>query len=469
MNRRDFVRSSVGALAGAALSGPLVDALTARMAAGAPMGAARGYGPVRPKRPISAVGVDDTVEWLALPPAFSYAIFGVSRTTMTDGHPTPYAHDGMGSFTGPRGRIRLVRNHEVVDSAGIVGPLSDENAYDDQAGAGTTTLEIEFDPDGIPEVVRDFVSLSGTFNNCAGGVTPWGSWLSCEEAFVGAPEGFAKKHGYVFEVPADATGPVDPVPLTALGRFEHEAVAVDPDTKVIYETEDSDDSGFYRFVPRRWRGGRPSLDDGRLQMLKVIGEDGYDTRTDQKVGRALRCEWVDIDEPDPDDAKGVFEQGQSKGGAIFRRLEGCSFDNGTVYFVATDGGDAQQGQVWTYRARNRKDGWLTLLYESKDAAVLTFPDNVGITPRGGILLCEDSSYKPPGSDIPEQRLQGLTRDGDVFELARNLVDPAEWAGPCWSPDGNHLFVNSFGNSLSIDGGHTSRTYAIWGPWERGSL
>jgi secreted PhoX family phosphatase len=465
VNRRDFVRSSVGVFAGAALSGPLVDALTARLAAGTtPRGTARGYGPLKPKRPISAVGVDDTIEWLALPPAFTYAVFGVSGTEMTDGRATPYAHDGMGLFPITEGRFRLVRNHEVQDSAGIVPPLSDENVYDDQAGGGTTTLEVEIDPDGIPTVVRDFVSLSGTFFNCAGGVTPWGTWLSCEEDTVGPPEGFGKKHGYVFEVPAAANRPADPVPLTALGRFEHEAVAVDPDTGVLYQTEDGDDSGFFRFVPKRVSKGRPSLDAGRLQMLKVVGEDDYDARTGQDVGRTLKTEWVDIDDPDPDEGgKAVYEEGRSKGGAMFRRLEGCVFDRGAIHFTSTDGGDEKQGQVWTYRPRGRDRGRLTLLYESPGADAMSSPDNIGITPRGGILICEDT---PPG---PEQRLQGLTREGDVFELARNIADPAEWAGPCWSPNGEYLFVNTIGNTLGIEGGHTSRTYAIWGPWERGAL
>jgi uncharacterized protein len=99
-------------------------------------------------------GADPNVEWLALPEGFQYTIFGVSGTTMSDGNVTPYGHDGMGSFPGVGGRIRLVRNHEVRDDAGVAPPPSPVNVYDPLAGGGNSTLEIEIDGLGFPHSWR---------------------------------------------------------------------------------------------------------------------------------------------------------------------------------------------------------------------------------------------------------------------------------------------------------------------------
>ncbi len=424
IDRRRFLGGSMLVAAGVGLSGSLGQ-LLARNLAGASLRdqpVDSKYGPLIPTRPTSvADGVDDGIEWLALPKDFEYAVFGVAGSTMTDGNVTPYGHDGMGCFKAKKGRVRLVRNHEVRDGAGTVPPLDAAKAYDALAGGGTTTLEIAFDADGVPSVARDFVSLSGTHTNCAGGVTPRNSWLTCEEISAGPPD-FGAAHGYVFEVPAAANGPVTPEPLTALGRFVHEAAATDPRTGIVYETEDAGDSGFYRFVPAR----KGKLDVGQLQMLKVKGTDGYDTRTGQTVGTALPVEWVDITEPDPPaGGKAVYEEGIAGGGAIFRRTEGCIVDGGFVYFTATDGGDAGQGQVWSYRPKGADGGNLTLVFESPDPATLSLPDNISVSPRGGIVLCEDTSRRLDGRPFADQYLKGLTTDGTIFDFALNLVGPSE--------------------------------------------
>jgi uncharacterized protein len=476
IDRRGFLSRSLVATGASVVGMPLfVEALSnaATAATGGGVRPARrgegGYGPLAPRKPASAgPGADPEREWLALPQGFHYAIFGLNGTPLSDGNATPYAHDGMGSFPARRGRIRLVRNHEVRDLAGITPPPSSSNVYDPQAGAGTTTLEISIGRRGIPVVERSFVSISGTYVNCAGGVTPWGSWLTCEETALGTADGFGADHGYVFDVPAGADGPVTPVPLTGLGRFHHEAVVVDPRSGIVYETEDENDSGFFRFVPDRW--GR--LTSGRLQMLTIRGATNYDTRTGQHMGAPLRAEWVDIDDPDPAGGgmKTVYNEGFAKGGAIFRRLEGCWFSNGTVYFASTDGGDAGQGQVWAYRPTHRSGGVLRLLCESPDAATLSFPDNLNVTPRGGIILCEDTGRDPIALPFSEQYLKGLTPHGHLFDLALNVVDDSEWAGACWSPDGRYLFVNTQGETRQVAGTpRPSRTYAIWGPWEHGAL
>jgi secreted PhoX family phosphatase len=363
---------------------------------------------------------------------------------MTDGFPTPGAHDGMAAFPLPNGNIRLIRNHELSlqEHSGTV-PLP---AYDPKASGGTTSLEI--DP-ASREVVSDFTSLSGTVRNC-----PWGSWLSCEETVVGSAEGATRPHGYVFEVPVDTVGPVDPIPLKAMGRFVHEAVAVDPATGIVYETEDQQRAGLYRFIPQRpYSDGRPAdlAAGGRLQMLAIRDRPNYDCSRRQTAGSTLPVTWVDIDNPDPADAEtnpaAVFEQGWAAGGARFTRVEGCWFGDGSVYFSCTDGGDAEHGQIWRYRPAEN-GGELTLIFESPSSKILDHPDNVCVSPRGGIVVCEDGD--------PRIYVRGLTPDGRLFDFASNITNDSEFAGATFSPDGQTLFLN-----IQYDPG---ATFAIWGPW-----
>ena len=400
--------------------------------------------------PLQAAGRD-----LALPTGFQYRKFGVTGSRMSDGLPTPAAHDGMAAFPLPNGNIRLIRNHEIgYRDAGT--PIA-QPVYDPRAGGGTTSLEI--DP-ATREVVRDFVSLSGTAVNCAGGPTPWGSWLSCEETVAGPPQ-MQRKHGYVFEVPVTADGPVEPIPLKPMGRFEHEAAAVDPTTGVVYLTEDQFRAGFYRFLPERpYQGGRQGdlSAGGELQMLAVDGRPNFDTGHNQVVGVGLEVRWVTVEDPDPADAQenvhAVFDQGWRQGAAEFSRVEGCFYADGAVYFSCTDGGDADRGQIWHYRPKGgESDGVLTLLFESPSAEILDYPDNVCVSPRGGVVMTEDGAFR--------NLIRGLTADGNVFEFAENIANGSELAGPTFSPDGNTLFVN-----LQRSPG---ATYAIWGPWEQGGL
>jgi uncharacterized protein len=476
IDRRSFLRNSVLLAGGAAVMSPVAQLLqlhaSGASATGAPaQGGAAGYGPLSPKAPVFAgPGADPNVQWLSLPEGFDYSIFGVDGVPMSDGNVTPFAHDGMGAYPAGHGKVRLVRNHEVRDNAGVVAPPSPMNVYDPKSGGGNTTVEIEFDQ-GVPKVGRDFVSLSGTHTNCAGGVTPWGSWITCEETTVGAASSFGQEHGYAFAIPSSANEPVAPTPLKALGRFDHEAVCVDPRTGIVYETEDNGDSGFFRFVPRRYG----DLSTGKLQMLKVVGVTNYDTRTGQEANKPLQVEWVDIDQPDPPGggSKTVYNEGFGKGGAIFRRLEGCWFQDdhfgGSVFFNSTDGGDARHGQVWEFRPQGSEDGKLQLVFEAPDSDTLSFPDNLNVTPRGGIILCEDTSRPPIALPFSEQYLKGLDRKGQIFDFALNIVDNKEWAGACWSPDGRYLFVNTQGKTRTTDPHAPSRTYAIWGPWHRGPL
>jgi secreted PhoX family phosphatase len=401
-----------------------------------------------------------------------FSVFRVSTShepSLADrGFVVPTGFDGMSAFPGPNGTVRLVRNHELNDPAESARPFGPLNAYDPLGSGGTTTVELAVRGDRSArriEVLREFPSLVGTLVNCAGGPTPWGSWLSCEETTAERE----RKHGYVFEVPSAADQAVEPVPLTAMGRFVHEAVAVDPRSGVVYQTEDVrfelhndlPGAGFYRFLPAE--PGRLAA-GGELQMMAVTGNPRYLTATGQKVGQVLPVEWIRIEEPDAanagEDPSAVFREGTAKGGAIFHRLEGCWYGDGGIYFDSTQGGDAGCGQIWHYRPLTSARGELELVFESPGAQVLDSPDNLCVSPRGGILLCEDGA----GS----QFIRGLTSDGRIFDFVETNGELPEFAGACFSPDGEVLFFNIQGSTKSADP-EPGYTFAVWGPWDRGVL
>ena len=468
MNRRSFLSNLTLASGGLALG---LSGLSRRAEVLAGTGnlsalRAHGYGALAP------VAAKNTGEkFLALPAGFEYNVIGKKTTPMSDGRPTPPLHDGMWTFKVGK-ELRIVRNHEVAGGQ-LPRPgsaIGSANHYDELAGGGTTTLVI--DPK-TRTIVRDFVSLSGTLINCAGGPTPWGSWISCEETTLGPAVrttslgtkigGFPKPHGYCFEVFASANGNVPPVPLRAMGRFVHEAVAVDKRTGIVYETEDFGSAGFYRFLPRR---NKRLAEGGVLQMLAIKDKPQYDTRTKQKQGTQFTTGWVTIDNPDPAEADldpmAVFKQGRAKGGAIFSRLEGCCADgDGIIYFTSTSGGDTRGGQVWRYEPLGRDDGRLTLMFESPDREVFDMPDNVCPMPGSGLLfICEDSDYVARGGSSPDNFVRILTPDGRIADFAKNITPDfprAEFAGTSFSPDARTLFVN-----IQTPG----VTCAIWGDWER---
>ncbi len=420
---------------------------------------AGGYGGLLPAK---ARNTGETI--LTLPEGFEYTVIGKTGTKMSDGNPTPASHDGMAAFK-VKGELRLVRNHEINNGIGRDGAAFGDTAlaYDPKAGGGTTTMII--DP-RTREIVRDFVSLNGTLHNCAGGPTPWGSWISCEETTLGQSlgkdargrqrGGFSRSHGYCFEVAAGADGAVKASPLTAMGRFVHEAIAVDARTGVVYLTEDSGAAGFYRFIPKQ--KGKLSA-GGKLQMLAITGRRQSDLRTGQKAGQSMNVSWVDIKEPDPTEAESssgaVYRQGLALGAATFARLEGCWHGGDSIFFTSTSGGDKRLGQVWQYTPQGKDKGALKLIFESPEEAVLDKPDNLCVSPSGGLIICEDGDN--------EQYVRGLTRQGQIFDFAKNILpgyEGKEFAGATFSPDGQTLFVN-----IQTPG----MTLAIWGPWDRGAL
>ncbi|HKH70800.1 MAG TPA: alkaline phosphatase PhoX [Vicinamibacterales bacterium] len=456
LDRRSFL-ARTAATAGISVAAPFTALLSARPSFSRPgRGPSPDYGPLFP-------AIDETtgLPLLMLPEDFRYLSFGWTRDPMNDGRLTPSAHDGMATFAAGRGRIYLVRNHEIADGPDAFAP---DLAYDPEAGGGTTTLEFDTNR-GL--LLSSWSSISGTVRNCAGGTTPWGSWLTCEETTLGIGDGdLTKNHGYIFEVPASGptlTAGPHPTPFNAMGRFSHEALAIDPATGWVYETEDGgSSSGFYRFKPTT-----PGVleDGGVLEMLGIAGVNLADTRTNQNH-QWRDVVWHVIDTPDPAVATGatsVYNQGRAKGAARFGKLEGAWYGLGSIFFVASSGGNVGQGQIFEYDPANQR---LRLVFESPSADVLNAPDNITVSPRGGLVLCEDGD----GTEY----VHGLTTDGVIFRFIQNNVDlrtipwngfnsdfrASEFAGACYSPDGKWLFVNIQSPGIS---------FAITGPWGSGGI
>lgn len=453
-SRRRALLKFAAAAAALTAAGPL-EALSHRLHSRPTERSDEGFGPL-------ALAADETtgLPLLALPPGFRYHSVAWTGDAIDGAAGAPGAPDGMAAFAGPNGLVHLIRNHELL-AAPAFAPLL---AYDPNAGGGTTTLTVRSDDASL---VGARASLAGTLRNCAGGPTPWHSWLTCEESVLGPDNrstGLEKPHGYVFEVPL--TGEPSREPLIAMGRFVHEAVAVDPRTGVIYETEDARRSGLYRFtptVPGRLAAG------GRLQMLAVDGRPRLDLRAGPAAGTRYTIHWVDIDDPGrahafaaAADGGGVFSQGLAAGGAIFARLEGAWYADGKVFVTSTSGGPAEMGQVWELDIDRET---LRLVFESPGADVLNMPDNLTVSPRGGLVLCEDGTANPC--------IHGLTTDGRLFRFARNAVrlsygpnhisgdfTRSEFAGATFSPDGRWLFVNVQTPGITL---------AITGPWEQGLI
>jgi secreted PhoX family phosphatase len=476
LDRRSLLTSgaaaAVGTVAGATLfqtlSGAAVEAAPAMSRVGPQSRRGDGgYGS------LARVADQNGDEILALPDGFQYVTFSKLGDPMSDGTPVPRAHDGMGSFRGPGGTTLLIRNHEVRTAPGTVeGSVQAPEAvkYDPLGVGGNTTLVFDTRSGTF---VRDHVSFAGSIVNCAGGVAYRNvGWITSEETVAGPAQGWAMKHGYNFLVRTSAEGPEISPSLTAMGRFAHEAVAADPRSGVVYQTEDDgNDSGFYRFRPNN---PRDLTRGGRLEMLAIRGEPQRSMITGQTVGKPLRAEWVSIDDPDPDlegGATPVALQGIAKGAALFNRLEGIWYDRKSrgFYFNSTSGGDAGFGQVWHYEPLRAR---LTLFFESPGGSVLDSPDNLLVTPRGGVLLQEDDATGADNDTHPlapgiedVNRLVGLNRRGEAFEFAVNCLNNSEFAGACFSPDGSTLFVNLFGDGTP----GSAMTCAVTGPWRRGAL
>jgi uncharacterized protein len=458
LSRRSFLGRSAATGLGIALTGSIGSVFGASPARGdtAAADSVPGYGPLVP----------DPAGLLALPAGFSYKLLAKTNvTTLDSGEPTPNRTDGTACFVrhGGNGSV-LVVNHENSSQVDAIVPHLDGLTYDaGRAFGGTTNLEV--DKDG--NRVREYVSLAGTSVNCAGGKTPWHTWLSCEETenVPNATNGLLQRHGYVFEVdPHKSDNNLDPKPLKFLGRFAHEALCVDPDTHVIYETEDATGPNglLFRWTPPASafpleKGSLRALPDdaGTLDAMRASSGGVFvpDLSVATEPGTTYDVAWVAVPERD---ATTVSLRRQVTTATRSRKLEGCWWGDGGAYVVAsfartTDGSAAQHdGQVWFLDPIAQT---LTLkvwfAFTANQNVDVDGPDNITISPYGGVVLAEDGSG--------QQHIVGVTDAGETFFFALNQLNNQEFAGPTFSQDKKTLFVNIY------NPGHV---FAITGPWRK---
>ena len=411
---------------------------------------------------------------LNLPKGFSYKIIASMGDPMSDGLLHPDKPDGMATYMGSKGQVLLIRNHEIMPTNfsafgkdyELLDKIDQTKIYDFRRGhlpcsGGTTTLSINED---TLEVEKSWLSLVGTLRNCAGGPTPWGSWISCEEIVIPAKNGYERGHGYNFEVPiTENIALADPIPLKAMGQFNHEAVCVDPRTSIVYQTEDRDDSLIYRFIPN---APGELIKGGQLQVLAIKGFKSASTRnwrTDNQpfpIGQSMEVEWLDIDHVEELEDDDLRARGFEKGAAMFARGEGMWFGDKELFFACTSGGVSKTGQIFKYTpsphegtAEEKKEpGTIELFLEPNNRALLKYCDNLTIAPWGDIVFCEDTEHP---------RVVGVTKEGQFYQIAENIGFRSEFAGGVFSPSGKTYFVNIQ---------HAGLTIAIQGPWRTaGSL
>ncbi|MEU3183701.1 alkaline phosphatase PhoX [Streptomyces sp. NPDC006923] len=453
--RRQILSRTATAAAGIAFSGAVPELFTGTATA---RGMGRGgYGPLEP----------DPRGLLDLPRGFRYRVLSREGDPLRSGEGrVPGNHDGMAAFAGRHGRVHLVRNHENRADGRIPVPTVPGLTYDPMGRGGCTALEL----DARGDVTGERVAIAGTAVNCAGGPTPWGTWLTCEETEDRAgTNGYTKDHGFVFEVDGADPRRTGAVPLTAMGRFQHEAVAVDPGSGVVYETEDAFEKPFglfYRFLPEKPRGGAGSLRaGGALDAMRVPGVP--DLSTVQETGSSFDgVEWVPVPDPLAKQTPIRLQDFGPRGITHAQKLEGCYWGGRSVYFVSsfahrTEGSAADHfGQVWKYEPERRRLTLVIVFGPDTDIQLPgEAPDNICLAPSGGLMVCEDGGGA--------QHVFGVTRRGEVYAVARNAqeITPAaaggaapewgEFAGVTFSPDGGTMYLNCY---------TPGTTFAVTGPW-----
>ena len=382
--------------------------------------------------------------------SLSYNIISSKGSLMSDGNRVPGNPDGMAAFSVDSNHTVIVRNHELGRSSGkLMGPFKDakkkalslgKKHYDSTAFGGTTNILIN---NNTNEVVKEYLSLSGTMTNCAGGPTPWNTWLTCEEN-ISKNKKESISHGYVFEVDPKKNYLQVPVPLKNMGRFSHEAVAFDS-YGCAYLTEDRSSGLLYKFIP----SSQNSLSEGDLYALKIKYQDSRNwKKNDILMGEEFSVEWVKLDDPDPDDDT-LRKTGYEEGATIFARGEGITSDQNSVYFTCTSGGKYRRGQIWKLTPISKSKAKLELWFEMSNKDMINMPDNLTVAPWGDLIVCEDN----PDID----RLWGIKPNGSVYLIAENRYTGAELAGVCFNQKNNTMYINIQQNGQTI---------AIKGDWNQ---
>ncbi|HEX7026627.1 MAG TPA: alkaline phosphatase PhoX [Gammaproteobacteria bacterium] len=339
---------------------------------------------------------------LMLPKGFTSRVVARSGLPVIDngGYSWHLAPDGGAVFAlEDRGWV-YVSNSEMNHGAG---------------GAGA----IRFDAAGA--IVDAYPILQHTNRNCAGGPTPWQTWLSCEEV----------NHGQVWE--CDPLGQRLARARPALGVFNHEAAAVDPQTLQVYLTEDQPDGCLYRYTPDSSSQGIPNLDSGRLEVAEVIG------------GQEGEVRWHTL--PDPSATAGETRR-QVAAATKFRGGEGCWYGHGNIYFTTK-----LDNRVWVYEIANAR---LTLIYDNNLSTepVLSGVDNVTVSEPGTVYVAED------GGDM---QIVAITADGNIFPVVQIVGhEQSEVTGPAFDPSGTRLYFSSQrGATGSV---YSGVTYEVMGPF-----
>lgn len=413
---------------------------------------------------------------LALPEGFTQKVISKHGDVMSDGLISPGMHDGMGAFPLNKDKVLLIRNHEISPGPQKTSPFGVQNEhigkiektkiYDYAKGertclGGTTSFVYD---EKTAKVELEYLSLVGTVRNCAGGMTPWNSWITCEETDYregGLDGALEKDHGYNFEIPAtENISLIEPLPIKQMGRFVHEAVAVHPELGIVYQTEDSDTGVFYRYLPnvkgKLHQGGK--LQCLALKEWKSADSRNWATLTTDRFPekKFFDVEWIDLDDVESPYSD-LRLRGFQKGAVRFSRGEGIWYGKDELFFACTSGGTKGTGQIFRYvpskyegQVREKDSpGKLELFLEPNDTSIFQNCDNLTVAPWGDVVICEDKT---------DPRIIGITPKGKTYVIAKNMgYSSSEFAGPVFSPSGNTLFVNIQSPGLTL---------AITGPWKK---